>query len=83
MNYCPFSSYKNIFGKIGTGAHSYKLFNIAMVDYILTIIISILTTGITQIPIVITTIGWLLIGLILHILFGVSTNTVMWLGLTC
>jgi hypothetical protein len=29
--------YKNIFGKPNTGAHSYRLFNIAIVDVIFTI----------------------------------------------
>lgn len=81
--YCPFKKYSNIFGEVGTGAHSYRLCNVAIVDYILTIIISLITTCITKIPIVITTIFWLLMGLTMHVLFGVQTSTVKWLGLTC
>ena len=30
--------YKNIFGKVGTGIHSYRIFNIAIADVLLTII---------------------------------------------
>ena len=30
--------YKNIFGKVGEGVHSYRIFNIAVVDVILTVI---------------------------------------------
>ena len=35
MNLCP---YKNIFGQVGTGVHSYRLFNIAVVDVLATLI---------------------------------------------
>ena len=30
--------YKNLFGKVGEGVHSYRIFNIAIVDVILTIV---------------------------------------------
>jgi hypothetical protein len=30
--------YKNIFGKVGTGVHSYRIFNIAVADVLLTIL---------------------------------------------
>jgi hypothetical protein len=32
--------YKDIFGKVGEGAHSYRFFNLAIVDVITTIIIA-------------------------------------------
>jgi len=31
-------AYKNLFGKVGEGAHSYRIFDIAIVDVIMTII---------------------------------------------
>ena len=34
-----FSQYKDIFGKPGTGAHSYRLFDIAIVDVAVTILV--------------------------------------------
>lgn len=33
--------YKNIFGEVGTGVHSYRLFNIAIVDVILTMLLAL------------------------------------------
>jgi len=30
--------YKDIFGKVGEGVHSYRIFNIAIIDVILTVI---------------------------------------------
>ena len=35
MNLCK---YKNIFGKVGEGIHSYRIFNIAVADVLLTIL---------------------------------------------
>ena len=35
-----FCKYKDIFGKVGEGVHSYRLFNIAIVDVVMTIIVS-------------------------------------------
>jgi hypothetical protein len=35
-----FCKYKNIFGEVSKGIHSYRLFNIAVVDVIATIIIA-------------------------------------------
>jgi hypothetical protein len=32
--------YKNIFGKVGEGVHSYRVFNIAIIDVILTILLA-------------------------------------------
>ena len=83
MNICPFSKYKNILGIIGNGIHKYRFLNTAIIDYILTIIISCITTYFSNIPLVLTTIMWLVIGIILHILFGVETNTLKYLGILC
>lgn len=83
MTYCPFSAQKNIFGAPNTGAHALRVFDIAIVDYLLTIILAVLTTGLTKVPVPLTTIGWLLIAMLLHMLFGVETNTMKLFGLTC
>ena len=37
MNFCK---YKNILGEPGKGVHSYKIFNISMVDVILTLLVA-------------------------------------------
>ncbi len=39
MSSCP---YKDMFGKPGEGAHAYRLFDIAIVDVILTLILAII-----------------------------------------
>ena len=80
---CIFSKYKNIFGEAGKGVHSYRFLNTALVDYLLTILGAILLTYLTDIPLVLTTIGLLVLGLILHYLFGVNTSSLKYLGITC
>ena len=80
---CIFSQYKDIFGKVGTGPHQYRFLNTALVDYALTILGAILITYLTDIPLVLTTIGLFILGILLHYLFGVETNTLKYLGINC
>ena len=80
---CPFQKYKHILGIPGKGPHKYRFLNCAMVDYILTICLAILLTVISNVPLVLTTIFSFIIGIILHILFGVPTNTTNYLGIKC
>jgi len=35
--YCK---YKDIFGEVGTGLHSYRIFNIAIIDVVMTILLA-------------------------------------------
>lgn len=67
--------YKNIFGEPGTGIHKYRFMDSAIVDHILAIVLAIMITYITKIPLVITTILSLLLGIVVHLLFEVETNT--------
>ena len=83
LNICPFNEYKNILGVATKGVHKYRFLNTAIVDYILTIGLSCFTTFLTNVPLVLTTIMWLIISIILHILFGVETNTLKYLGIVC
>ena len=80
---CPFSKFKHIFGIPGKGVHRFRFLNLALVDYVLTILVAMLTTFLTQVPLVLTTIFWLILGIILHVLFGVPTDAVKFLNLTC
>lgn len=80
---CIFSQYKDIFGKSGTGPHQYRFLNTALVDYSLTILGAILITYLTDIPLVLTTIGLFILGILLHYLFGVETNTLKYLRINC
>lgn len=80
---CPFSKYKHALGVPGKGAHSIRFIGTALVDYVLTILIAIITTLITKMPLVLTTIIWFILGVIFHILFGVQTSTLTYLGIIC
>lgn len=71
---CPFKEYKNIFGKEGEGAHSIRLFNIAIIDLILTIIGAFLISLFFKINFFIVFIIIMLLAIILHRLFCVNTT---------
>jgi len=75
--------YQNIFGEPGKGVHKYRFLNTAFVDYALTIIGACITTYFTNIPLTLTTIFWLMLGLVLHIVFGVETQSIKFLGIKC
>lgn len=71
-----FCEYKDIFGKVGEGVHSYRIFNIAVVDVIATIIVAYLLK-IFVFPkrsFLKLTIILFLLGIILHRLFCVKTT---------
>jgi len=80
---CPFSKFSDIFGVARSGVHKYRFMNVAIIDYILTIISSFLLSYFTNIPVVLTTIMLLVIGIICHMLFGVKTSALKYLGLVC
>ncbi len=71
MNLCK---YKDILGKPKTGAHSYRIFNIAIVDVLLTILASFLISYFSQIPFWKVLIFLFLLGIVLHRLFCVRTT---------
>tara|TARA_Y100000741_G_scaffold85279_1_gene62797 strand:+ start:7296 stop:7544 length:249 start_codon:yes stop_codon:yes gene_type:complete len=80
---CIFKQYKNIFGEPNLGVHSYRFFDAAIVDHIGTILLAILSTHFTKMPLELTIPIWYIIGIISHYLFGVSTNTLKYLNITC
>ena len=71
--------YKYIFGKPKEGAHKYRFMNTAIIDYILSILGAIIITYFSNIPLVLSTISVLILGIILHILFDIPTNTTKYL----
>ena len=81
---CPLtidlSQYKNIFGKPGKGLHQYKFKGTAVIDYLLTIVGAFIVTYYTDIPLVITTIILLLLGILFHSLFGIRSQALKYLG---
>jgi hypothetical protein len=80
---CPLKSYRNFFGAPGTGVHRFRLFDVAAIDYLLTLLVAMATTWSTGMPLMVATIGWLVLGVVMHMLFGVNTHAIRWLGLSC
>ena len=74
---CP---YKNLLGIPGKGFHAYRLLDTAMGDYIGTIVVAAIVTKYTKIPLVLSTIMLFILGIVLHILFCVSTGATRYLG---
>lgn len=65
--------YKDIFGKPNEGIHSYRIFNIAIADLLMTILLAIILSYMFKYSFIITLIILLLLGIILHRLFCVHT----------
>ena len=68
---CP---YKNMFGAPNTGAHSYRIFNLAVVDIIMTIIGAYIISYFSKYPFSYTLAILFIVGIILHRLFCVRTT---------
>lgn len=75
---CPF---KNLLGEPKKGVHSTRMFGIAFADTLLTIILALVTTWITKLNFVISLFSWILMGEVLHILFGVQTQLLTCMGI--
>ena len=80
MSYIDFSQYKNIFGEPGKGLHQYKFKGTSLVDYGLTILGAFIVTYYTDIPLVITTIVLLILGILFHSLFRIRNQALRFLG---
>jgi hypothetical protein len=67
--------YKDIFGKPNEGIHSYKIFNISIVDVLATIFVAyIIYLFIPNCNFFFILIGLFLLGIVLHKLFCVRTT---------
>lgn len=71
MNLCK---YKNILGVPGKGVHSYRIFNIAIVDVILTLIAAYIISYVFKKSFMWVSIILFILGIILHRLFCVRTT---------
>lgn len=80
---CPFIKFKDDLGVPGTGLHKFKILDTSMFDYWFTIVLSYIWAYVSGMPLVLSTIMWYVIGLILHILFGVPTKLVKYLNVSC
>lgn len=66
--------YKDILGKPGEGLHSFRIFNIAIVDVLLTILAAYVISYFTKINIYYTLTGMFILGIISHRLLCVRTT---------
>jgi uncharacterized membrane protein len=76
MNLCK---YKNLIGKEGTGVHSYRFLNVAIIDVIVTIFGAYIIHLIFKIKFIYILIFSFLLGIVCHRLFCVRTTVDKWL----
>jgi hypothetical protein len=66
--------YKDILGKPNQGVHSYRIFNIAIVDVLLTIIVAYILSIVTKYKFIYTLLFMFILGIISHRIFCVRTT---------
>lgn len=66
--------YRHIFGKEKEGAHSLRVFNIAIVDVVLTLLGAWVISKAFHVPFLPTVLGTFLAGILFHRLFCVNTT---------
>jgi uncharacterized membrane protein YcaP (DUF421 family) len=69
-----FCKYKNIFGKENTGIHKYRVLNIAVVDFLGTLLGAIIIAYYFKLNYIITILIIFLLAIIIHRLFCVNTT---------
>jgi len=66
--------YKDVLGKPNEGIHRYRVFNIAIVDVLLTIMLSFFISWLFSTEIACTLLVIFLLGILLHRIFCVNTT---------
>ena len=66
--------YKDIFGRPGEGAHSYRIVDIAVVDVVATVIVAFFIARVFGVVFWKSLVGLFLVGIISHRLFCVRTT---------
>jgi hypothetical protein len=74
MSWCPFRQFSDLFGKPNTGAHSYRVLGIAIIDVILTVIGAIIISVIFNENFFIILFLLFILGILIHRLFCVNTT---------
>jgi tetrahydromethanopterin S-methyltransferase subunit E len=68
--------YSEIFGRVGEGAHSYRIFNIAVVDVVLTVLLGLSVQWLimpkTSLVVILAVL--FIVGIVLHRVFCVRTT---------
>lgn len=71
---CIFAKYRDIFGKVNEGVHSIRLFNFAIIDFIMTFIGAYFVAKYYKINVWSMFVLFFIYGEILHVLFCVETK---------
>jgi hypothetical protein len=71
---CYFAKYANVFGEPSTGVHSYRVFNIAIIDLLIAIVFAYFVSKYYNYDFIKVLILVLLVGIILHRIFCVRTT---------
>lgn len=66
--------YSDMFGAPGTGVHSYRFFDIAVIDYSLTVVVAILISYYYKWNFTYVLVGLFLFGIVAHRVFCVRTT---------
>ena len=66
--------YKDIFGKVGEGAHSLRFFNIAVVDTVLTFVAAYIINNYLKTNLLVVFIVLIILSIIIHRIFCVETT---------
>ena len=66
--------YKDMFGKVDEGVHSYRVFNIAIVDVLATVVGAYIISYVTNKSFIGILIALFILGILLHHLFCVQTT---------
>ena len=73
---CP---YREVFGRVGEGVHAYRMFNIAIVDVVATILVAVLLHWWCKLDVFILLGLFFLLGILAHRAFCVRTTVDRWL----
>jgi hypothetical protein len=66
--------YKDLFGKLGTGIHSYRIYNIAYLDILVTVVVAYGLSKLFGTPFLYTLIAFIILGILIHRLLCVRTT---------
>ena len=80
---CPFKEFNDIFGLAGKGVHQHTLFNVIVIDNLMTIATAVFVTYQFDVPFPLSIIGIYIVSILIHMLFGVQTGTLTYLGIRC
>ena len=80
---CPLKNFNDIFGLPGKGVHKHTLLNVIVIDNLITIAAAVFITYQFDVPFPLSIIGAYIVSIVIHMLFGVQTNTLTYLGIQC